>query len=89
VRVYLCKHACAVESSVVALRGATSLNRFVLKNPEMGLRIVEPLAERRGSTSERMAVVANKEVLSRLASQIRRLVQNEKVVDREGATGCP
>jgi hypothetical protein len=57
------------------------LNRFVLKNPEMGLRIVEPLAERRGSTSKRMAVVANKETLSRLVSQIRRLVQSERVVD--------
>jgi hypothetical protein len=57
------------------------LNRFVLKNPEMGLRIMEPLAERRGSTSKRMAVVANKETLSRLVSQIRRLVQSERVVD--------
>ncbi len=35
------------------------MNRFFLKNPEMGLRMMPPPAERRGSMSERMAMVAN------------------------------
>jgi CRP-like cAMP-binding protein len=55
----------------------------------VGLRMMDLLAERLGSTSERMAEVANKEVLSRLASQILRLVEEEGVVDRRGGYSLP
>jgi CRP-like cAMP-binding protein len=47
------------------------------------------LAERLGSTSERMAEVANKEVTSRLASQIVRLLESEGVVERGGGHRLP
>jgi CRP/FNR family transcriptional regulator, cyclic AMP receptor protein len=77
-------HAQAVEPSVVAFMRREDLDRFILKNPEVGLRMMDLLAERLGSSNERMAEVAHKEVLSRLASQILRLLENEGVVDPEG-----
>ena len=77
-------HAQAVEPSVVAFMRREDLDRFILKNPEVGLRMMDLLAERLGSSNERMAEIAHKEVLSRLASQILRLLESEGVVDREG-----
>jgi CRP/FNR family transcriptional regulator, cyclic AMP receptor protein len=82
-------HAQAVGPTVVAFMGRDDLDRFILKNPEVGLRMMDLLAERLGSTSERMAEVANKEVVSRLASQILRLVEEEGVVDRRGGYSLP
>ena len=77
-------HAQAVEPTVLAFMGREDLDRFILKNPEVGLRMMDLLAERLGSSNERMAEIAHKEVLSRLASQILRLLESEGVVDREG-----
>jgi CRP-like cAMP-binding protein len=74
----------AVEPSVVAFMGREHLDRFILRNPEVGLRMMDLLAERLGSSNERMAEVAHKDVLSRLASQILRLLESEGVVDPEG-----
>jgi CRP-like cAMP-binding protein len=74
----------AVEPSVVAFMGRDDLDRFVLKKPEVGLRMMDLLAERLGTSNERMAEVAHKEVRSRLASQILRLLESEGVVDPEG-----
>jgi CRP/FNR family transcriptional regulator len=51
--------------------------------------MMDLLAERLGSTSERMAEVANKEVTSRLASQILRLLESEGVVDPGGGYRLP
>ena len=82
-------HARAVGPTVVAFMGRDDLDRFVLGNPEVGLRMMDLLAERLGSTSERLAEVANKEVVSRLASQILRLVESEGVVDRKGGYRLP
>ena len=82
-------HAQAVGQTVVAFMGRDDLDRFILKNPEVGLRMMDLLAERLGSTSERMAEVANKEVASRLASQILRLLEGEGVVDPEGGQRLP
>ena len=82
-------HAQAVGPTVVAFMGRDDLDRFVLGNPEVGLRMMDLLAERLGSTSERLAEVANKEVVSRLASQILRLVESEGIVDRRGGYGLP
>ena len=79
----------AAEPSVVAFMDRDSLDRFVLAHPEVGLRMMDLLAERLGSTSERMAEVANKEVVSRLASQILRLLEGEGVVDPEGGQRLP
>jgi CRP/FNR family transcriptional regulator len=79
----------AAEPSVVAFMGRDELDRFVLAKPEVGLRMMDLLAERLGSTSERMAEVANKEVTSRLASQILRLLEGEGVVDPGGGYRLP
>jgi CRP/FNR family transcriptional regulator, cyclic AMP receptor protein len=77
-------HVQAVEPSVVAFMSREALERFVLKKPEVGLRMMDLLAESLGSAHERLAEVAHKEVLSRLASHILRLMQSEGVVDRQG-----
>ena len=82
-------HAQAVGPTVVAFMGRDDLDRFVLGNPEVGLRMMDLLAERLGSTSERLAEVANKGVVARLASQILRLVESEGVVDRKGGYRLP
>jgi CRP-like cAMP-binding protein len=55
----------AVEPSVLAFMGRENLDRFVLKNTEVGLRMMDLLAERLGSSNERMAEIVHKEVLSR------------------------
>jgi CRP-like cAMP-binding protein len=81
---YYAVHVRAVEPTVVAFMGRDELDRFILRNPEVGLRMMDLLAERLGSSNERMAEIAHKEVVSRLASQILRLLQSEGVVDREG-----
>lgn len=65
------------------------LDHFILRKPEVGLRMMGLLAERLGSTSERMAEVAHKKVFSRLASQILRLLDSEGMVDREGGYLLP
>jgi CRP/FNR family cyclic AMP-dependent transcriptional regulator len=82
-------HARAIGPTVVAFMGRDDLDRFVLGNPEVGLRMMDLLAERLGSTSERLSEVANKEVVARLASQILRLVESEGVVDRKGGYRLP
>ena len=79
----------AVEPSVLAFMGREALERFVLNKPEVGLRMMDLLAERLGSSNERMAEIAHKEVLSRLASQTLRLVEDEGVVDRRGGYKLP
>jgi CRP/FNR family transcriptional regulator, cyclic AMP receptor protein len=77
-------HVKAVEPSIVAFMSRDALDRFILEKPEVGLRMMDLLAERLGSSNERMAEMAHKEVVSRLASQILRLLDSEGVVDREG-----
>jgi CRP/FNR family transcriptional regulator, cyclic AMP receptor protein len=82
-------HVKAVEPSVVASMGRDDLDRFILSKPEVGLRMMDLLAERLGSSNERMAEVIHKGVLSRLASQILRLLEDEGLVDREGGYRLP
>jgi CRP/FNR family transcriptional regulator, cyclic AMP receptor protein len=82
-------HAQAVGSSVLAFMGREDLEHFVLNKPEVGLRLMDLLAQRLGSSNERMAEVAHKDVLSRLASQILRLLESEGVVDRRGGCKLP
>lgn len=82
-------HVQAVEPSVVAFMSRDELDRFILRKPEVGLRMMDLLAERLGSTSERMAEVAHKKVLSRLASQILRLLESEGVVNSAGHYRLP
>jgi CRP/FNR family cyclic AMP-dependent transcriptional regulator len=82
-------HAQAAESAVVAFLRREDLDRFILKKPEVGLRMMELLAERLSSSNERMAEVAHKETIARLASQILRLLEGEGVVDPQGSQMLP
>ncbi len=82
-------YAQAVGPSVLAFMGREDLDRFVLRKPEVGLRMMDLLAERLGSTNERMAEIARKEVLPRLAGQVLRLLEGEGVVSREGGQTLP
>ena len=79
----------AVGPTLLAFMGRGELERFVLGKPEVGLRMMELLAQRLRSTNERMAEVARKGVLSRLAGQVLRLLEDEGVVDREGGQRIP
>ena len=82
-------HAQAVGPAVLAFMGRGDLDRFVLNKPEVGLRMMDLLARRLGSTNERMAEIARKEVFSRLASQVLRLLKGEGVVGRQGGQTLP
>ena len=82
-------HVRAVGPSVLAFMGREDLDRFVLNKPEVGLRMMDLLAERLGQSNERMAEIARKEVLSRLAGQVLRLLEDEGVVDRQGGYRLP
>jgi CRP/FNR family transcriptional regulator len=77
-------HARAVGPSALAFVGRGDLERLVLNKPEVGLRMMDLLAERLAESNERMAEVAHKGVLPRLAGQVLRLLEDEGVVDREG-----
>jgi CRP/FNR family cyclic AMP-dependent transcriptional regulator len=82
-------HSQALGSSVLAFMGREDLEHLVLNKPEVGLMLMDLLAQRLGSSNERMAEVAYKSVLSRLASQILRLLESEGVVDRRGGYKLP
>ncbi len=77
-------HARAVGPTALAFLGREDLERLVFDNPKVGLRMMDLLAERLAESNERMAEVAHKEVLPRLAGQVLRLLEGEGVVDREG-----
>jgi len=77
-------HVRAAEPGVLAFMGREDLDRFVLAKPEVGLGMMDLLAERLGQSNERMAEIACKGVLSRLAGQLLRLLEGEGVVDRRG-----
>ena len=51
--------------------------------------MMDLLAERLGQSNERMADIAHKEVISRLAGQVLRLLEEEGVVDRGGGYRLP
>jgi CRP/FNR family cyclic AMP-dependent transcriptional regulator len=82
-------HVQAVEPSVLAFMGRDELDRFILAKPEVGIRMMDLLAERLGQSNERMAEIAHKEVISRLAGQVLRLLDDEGVVDRRGGYKLP
>ena len=65
------------------------LDHLIIRKPEVGLRMMDHLAACLGSTSERMAEAAHKEVLSRLASQILRLIESEGIVKPRGGYLLP
>ena len=74
----------ALESSLVCSVGREVFEGLVVRNPEVGLRLVRLLAERIIVLEERLSDLAYKEVRARLASQLLRLVESEGVVTPEG-----
>jgi CRP/FNR family cyclic AMP-dependent transcriptional regulator len=82
-------HARAVGPTALAFLGREDLERLILDKPEVGLRMMDLLAERLAESNERMAEIAHKEVLPRLAGQVLRLLEGEGVVDREGGQTLP
>jgi CRP/FNR family cyclic AMP-dependent transcriptional regulator len=74
----------ALEPSVVCSLKRADLERIILSNPEVGLRLVRRLSERLREAEIRLAEFTSKGVPARLASLILRLAENEGVVTREG-----
>ena len=60
------------------------LEYLIRRNPEVGLRLVKLLSRRLHVTTTRLAEFAYKDVLSRLAAQILRLLGSEGGVSGEG-----
>jgi CRP/FNR family transcriptional regulator, cyclic AMP receptor protein len=74
----------ARETSVVCFGGRENLERLIKRRPEVGLRLIDLLAERLRLSDARMSDVVYKEVSARLASLILELIWSEGVVTREG-----
>jgi CRP/FNR family cyclic AMP-dependent transcriptional regulator len=69
-------------STVVSLRRA-DVEYLIMIKPEVGLRLVQELAEKLHDSERRYADLVDKDVPARLATQILRLVDSEGVVSRE------
>jgi CRP/FNR family transcriptional regulator, cyclic AMP receptor protein len=78
-------HARALEPSVLAFMPREELEYFIRRKPEMGLRLVDLLAERLRLMDERMSDVIHKVVPARLANLILQLLSEEGVM---GPGGC-
>ena len=68
-----------IPSTVVSLRRG-DLEDLIMKKPEVGLRLVQELAERLHASEARYANVVGREVPARLAAQILTLVNSEGLV---------
>jgi CRP/FNR family transcriptional regulator len=69
-------------SVVVSLRRA-EVEHLIMNKPEVGLRLVQVLAERLRDSERRYADMVAKDVPARLATQIRTLVDSEGLVSNE------
>jgi CRP/FNR family transcriptional regulator, cyclic AMP receptor protein len=77
-------HARALEPSVVSFVQRGELERLIRESPEVGLRLIDLLADRLSLMDQGMSDVIHKPVRARLASLILQLLDSEGVVDREG-----
>ena len=82
-------YAQALEPSVVVSLKRGDLEGIVLRNPEVGLRLIRLLSGRLREAETRLAELTHKEVPARLASQILRLVESEGVVTGENERKIP
>jgi len=73
-------HARALEPSVLAFMRREDLMYFLRRKPEMGLHLMDLLADRLRLMDARMSDVIHKEVPARLASLILQLLSEEGVV---------
>jgi CRP/FNR family transcriptional regulator len=82
-------HAKALQSSVVSFVPPQDLEQLIRKRPEVGLRLMDLLADRLLMMDQRMCDVVHKEVPARLAALLLQLLESEGVVDREGGYRLP
>jgi len=75
----------ALLPSLLCLVAWETFEGVVLRNPEVGLRLLRILGQRIGVLETRLADLAYKEVPARLASLIERLVEAEGVMGPEGS----
>src|SRR5919199_359492 len=77
-------YARAIEPSMVVSLEREDLENLILRNPRVGLWLIEQLSERLRLCESRLEDISFKEVPARLASLIQQLVQSEGVVAGEG-----
>src|SRR5919199_491041 len=77
-------YARAIEPSIVVSLKREDLENLILRNPRVGLRLVERLSERLRLCECRLEDISFKEVPARLASLILQLVESEGVVTGGG-----
>jgi CRP/FNR family transcriptional regulator, cyclic AMP receptor protein len=77
-------HVQAVESSTIALVRREALEDLVRKKPELAVRLMNLLSAFLRQSGELVCEMVHKNVPSRLACAILRLIQDDGVVTREG-----
>jgi CRP/FNR family cyclic AMP-dependent transcriptional regulator len=77
-------YAKAVEPSIILSLRRKDLEDLILRQPKVGLRLIEWLSERVRQLQTRLEDVSSKEAPARLASLILQLVENEGIVTGEG-----
>jgi CRP/FNR family transcriptional regulator, cyclic AMP receptor protein len=79
----------ALESSVLAFMRREDLEYFLRRNPQMGLRLMDLLAENLRLMDARISDVTHKRVVARLASFIAWLIEEEGIVVGRGDLVIP
>jgi CRP/FNR family cyclic AMP-dependent transcriptional regulator len=79
----------ALESSVLAFMRREELEYFLRRKPQMGLRLLDLLAENLRLMDSRISDVIHKRVSARLASLIAWLINEEGIVVRSGHRVVP
>jgi CRP/FNR family cyclic AMP-dependent transcriptional regulator len=79
----------AIESSVLAFMSREDLEYFLRRRPQMGLRLIDLLAENLRLMDARISDVIHKRVSARLASLIAWLIEEEGIVEGSGDRVVP
>ena len=79
----------AIESSVLAFMSREDLEYFLRRKPQMGLRLMDLLAENLRLMDARISEVIHKRVPARLASLIAWLIEEEGIVEGSGDRVIP
>jgi CRP/FNR family transcriptional regulator, cyclic AMP receptor protein len=79
----------AIESSVLAFMSREDLEYFLRRKPQIGLRLMDLLAENLRLMDARISDVIHKRVYARLASLIAWLIDEEGIVVRSGDLVIP
>jgi CRP/FNR family transcriptional regulator, cyclic AMP receptor protein len=79
----------AIESSVLAYMSREDLEYFLRRKPQMGLRLMDLLAENLHLMDARISDVIHKRVSARLASLIAWLIEEEGIVEGSGDRVIP